>query len=117
MKKYKREEKGDMLPENALTNPNTLMEVDKALKQIGKFFQEIEIEFTDQNAQADFFLAQDDFNKCNVLFGNIVDEYEQNQTITETSLLAILAIISEIKTFVISNIESDENLFSSGDIF
>ena len=110
--KYNPEEKGTLMTEEAMTHPNVLMEVDKALKEVGTFFTEFNFDFIDERAQNDFDIASDDYKKC---------RYTEVQDINEDDLLAILAIISEIKLFVISNIkdgeENDPGLFSNDDSF
>ena len=119
--KYNPEEKGTLMTEEAMTHPNVLMEVDKALKEVGTFFTEFNFDFIDERAQNDFDIASDDYKKCTTLFENIIDRYTEVQDINEDDLLAILAIISEIKLFVISNIkdgeENDPGLFSNDDSF
>ena len=118
--KYKPEEKGTAQIEEILVLPHTLMEVNKSLAEVGEYL-ELNFGFLDERAESDFNIAKDDYQKCVVLFGNIEDRYIESGTLDEDDLLAILAIINEIKHFVISNSQQDnqqdDNLFGSADNF
>ncbi len=109
MPKYKPEEKGTATVEESTTYPNTMMEVDKALRGVGTFFEEFEYQFIDKMAEADFNIAKDDYQHCMALFDKVAKRYAEEQLLIEDDLLAILAIIGQIKLYVISNINDDDN--------